>query len=197
MQRNYDDYINFKVEGKSTEEVVSLARADYHITTQTPPRDSEVYGKSPWVPFNLERLYVDELIDEKQYQKARDILKRMRCSYFTPDFQNFIEFYEYHLLSVVQSEKAIIESIKEAKREFNQHTTTLVSIIVGIITIFGTANMVYRVQSYVEMFLTFITIVLSIVGVILTVAFLNAQFPKHSSSKDTRIVSWLKSLFSK
>ena len=103
----------------------------------------------------------------------------MRHSYLDPNFQNFIEQFEYHLKSIVESEKVIKESINDAKREFNQYTITLISIIVGIITIFGTASTVFKVSSYVQMFLTFVTVVISVIAVIMVVTLINLKFPKN------------------
>lgn len=177
MTHTYDEYLKLVLEGKSLKEVVSLARDEYMVPLNLSIKESDNYiGQN--VPFNLERIYVDELIDKKHYDSAKEILRRMRYSYPDPAFQNFIEVYEYHLKSIIQSEKAIKDSIIEAKKEFNQHTITLVSIIVGVITIFGSANAVFTEHSYPEMFFTFITIVASIIAVIWLATCLNINFPR-------------------
>ena len=43
-----------------------------------------------WIPFNLEREYVDRLIENKKYPQAQDILLRMRKSYNDENMQNFM-----------------------------------------------------------------------------------------------------------
>ncbi len=100
--------------------------------------DSKTVGQ--WIPFNLEREYLDLLIDQKRYNEAKELLKKMRVSYTDTEFQNFIESYEYRLIGILHLEDQLSIKINEAKKEFNQHTLTLVTIIVGLITIFGTAN---------------------------------------------------------
>lgn len=177
MTRTYNEYLSLKIEGKPLEEIVSLARNESGVQINPDAKESDLWQEMD-IPFNLERQYVDELIDNKQYDEANKILSRMRCSYVNPASQNFIELYEYHLKSIVQSEKAIKDSIIEAKKEFNQHTITLVSIIVGVITIFASANTIFVEHSYDEMFRTFVTVVVSIVAVIWIVTALNAGSSK-------------------
>lgn len=172
MTRTYDDYHKLIIEGKSLEDVVLIARSDYSVPLNLNIKESDNY-RGQEIPFNLERMYVDQFINKKEYDKAEKILHRMRCSYPDSWYQNFIEVYEYHLKSIVQSENAIKDSIIEAKKEFNQHTVTLVSIIVGVITIFGSANTIFVEHSYEEMFRTFITVVISIIAVIWIVTALN------------------------
>ncbi len=179
MIRNYVEYSSLKIEGKTLKDVVLLAREEHKVSVNLILKNESDKYFGHWIPFNLEREYVDELIDNKNYDEARNILKRMRYSYPDTDFQNFIESYEYHLKSIIQSEKIIKESIIEAKKEFNQHTITLIGIIVGVITIFGSANIVIENKSYVEMFLTFITIVISVITVIVITTLLNIKFPKN------------------
>lgn len=100
--------------------------------------DAKTVGE--WIPFNLEREYLDLLIEQKRYNETRELLKKMRVSYTDTEFQNFIESHEYRLISILHLEEQLSVKINEAKKEFNQHTLTLVTIIVGLITIFGTAN---------------------------------------------------------
>lgn len=173
MIRTYKEYLRLRHDGMKMEEIITLARSDYGIKTGDEIPEADLY-KGVDVPFNLEREYVNYFIDKKQYDKAEEVLQRMRCSYPDITRQNFIEGYEYHLKSIVKSEKAINDSIIEAKREFNQHTITLVSVIVGVITIFGSANTIFVEHTYDEMFRTFLTIVISIIAVIWIVTALNA-----------------------
>lgn len=174
MTRTYKEYLRLRHEGKTMEEIITLARSEYYIKIGDEIPESDLYTGID-IPFNLEREYVNYFIDKKQYDKAEEVLQRMRCSYSGPIWQNFIEMYEYHLKSIVQSEKAIKDSIVEAKKEFNQHTITLVSVIVGVITIFGSANTIFVEHTYDEMFRTFLTIVISIIAVIWIVTALNSN----------------------
>lgn len=174
MPRTYKEYLRLKHEGKTMEEIITLARSEYGIKIGDEIPESDLYVGID-IPFNLDREYANYFIDKKQYDNAEEILQRMRCSYTGATRQNFIEMYEYHLKSIVQSEKAIKDSIVEAKKEFNQHTITLVSVIVGVITIFGSANTIFVEHTYDEMFLTFLTIVVSIIAVIWIVTALNGS----------------------
>lgn len=177
MTRTYKGYLGLRHEGKTMEEIITLARGEYGIKIGDEISEADLYTGTD-IPFNLEREYVNYFIDKKQYDKAEEILQRMRCSYPDITRQNFIEGYEYHLKSIVKSEKAIKDSIIEAKKEFNQHTITLVSVIVGVITIFGSANTIFVEHTYDEMFRTFITIVISIIAVIWIVTALNSGSSK-------------------
>ncbi len=176
MQKSYEDYLKLKIEGRKMGEIVNEARHEYLIEINPLYKETYVYKD---IPFNLERMYLDELIEERNFLEAEKVLKRMRCSYPDVFYQNTIESFEYHLRSIIQSERMIQNSISEAKKEFNQHTITLVSIVVGIITIFGSANAIFEVDSYKIMLLTFITIVASIIAVIMTVTIINLRFPRR------------------
>ena len=102
----------------------------------------------------------------------------MRFSYTESDEQNFIEAYEYHLKSILQSEKIITQQIDEAKKEFNRHTVTLMSIIVGVITIFGTAKETLTAGNFKEGFLNFFVISFTIIFLIFMISEINKRSRK-------------------
>lgn len=138
-------------------EQIEKTRKEYNVVINTKySEDSYVDGK--WIPFNLERKYIDFLIKQKRYSEAELILKKMRLSYFSPDFQNFIESYEYRLESILHLDKEIKDQIQEAKKEFNKHTITLVTIIVSLVTIFGVANNTLYARNFKEGIITFFAI---------------------------------------
>jgi len=175
--KNFKDYKSEIINGSPIKQVVDDARNDYSITIKLNHQEEDQYSGA-YVPFNLERIYVDELIDKYEYEEASKILNRMRFSYTDTDQQNFIEVYEYHLKSIKQSEETIKNQIREAKKEFNAHTITLVSIIVGIITIFGTANKTLEAKNFQEAFLSFFVISFTIIFLIFMVSEINKKVNK-------------------
>lgn len=104
------------VEGMELKEVAELARTDWGVSVDLTYKGEETEYDGIDIPFNLERLYFDELIKSKKYILASKLLNRMRYSYTHSSYQNFIESYEYHLRSVEQSEAVIESSLNEAKK---------------------------------------------------------------------------------
>lgn len=177
MKKTYNEYMTMALNGAAMEEVVSLARTDYGVVTDLSVVPEVLYSEDE-IPFNLERKYVDELVDKGEYTKALSVLVRMKHSYKDVTWQNLIEGYEYHVKAIMKSNHIMRESMLEAKKEFNQHAITLLTIIVGIITIFGTANEVFHLHTYREMFITFMTMLFAIIAIILTASLINIRFPK-------------------
>lgn len=175
--KSYKEYASEIVDGVSLKEIVNNARKDYSIQINLDHKEEDGYDQED-VPFNLERIYVDELIDKRDYTSASKILTRMRKSYTDPHHQNFIELYEYHLKAIHQSSKITEEHIIEAKKEFNEHTIMLVSVIVGVITIFGTATETLKAKNFEEAFYTFLAISGTIIFLIFTIFEINKKVKK-------------------
>jgi hypothetical protein len=154
-----DDYIK----------VIEEARAEQKILASGTLTDYE----ADYIPFNLEREHFDALIDELRFDEARRALDRMKASYTSDDQHNFIEQYEYRLNLVIKMEKTIQERLIKAEKDFNQHTIFIVSIVVGIVTIFGTANNVFNTSNLSDAILTFKTISFTLVIFIATMFLVN------------------------
>ena len=175
--KSYKEYFTEHIEGRPLKDIVEDARRELPITVNLNHNEKDVYI-SREIPLNLERLYFNELIDNHNYTEAEKVLQRMRFSYTESDEQNFIEAYEYHLKSILQSEKIITQQIDEAKKEFNRHTVTLMSIIVGVITIFGTAKETLTAGNFKEGFLNFFVISFTIIFLIFMISEINKRSRK-------------------
>jgi len=149
------DYPYFNKKGLL--EQIKKSKSEYNVVAENRYcEDDHVSGV--WIPFNLERKYVDILIEEKRYKEANDVLKEMRASYGNVEFHNFIEQYEYRLISIIHLDQEIKNQIIKAKESFNKHTVTLITVIVGLVTIFGAANNFLRATTFKEGLITFLSI---------------------------------------
>ncbi len=156
-------------------EAAELARNEWGVAVDPDYKGEEALWVGFDVPFNLERLYLDELIQNNEYESASKLLSRMRHSYTSASQQNFIESYEYHLKSIKQSEAIIELSLNEAKKDFNQHTITLISVIVGIITLFGTASKTLEAKNFEESLYSFIAISGAVIFLIFMISEINKR----------------------
>ncbi len=167
----YKDYESKIFNKESFKEQINFARSEAKIELGVFD-ESELYD-GLWIPFNLERKYIDYLIERKEYEEAREILIRMKQSYTKGEFSNFIEIYEYRLNSIIHTNKNIEEEIVLAKREFNNHTILILSVIVGVITIFGTANNTLFSPNYLDGLSSFLAITASIILLICLAFYVN------------------------
>lgn len=152
-------------------EQIKLSKNEYGVAVDVNYSEDSIIRGS-WIPFNLERKYLDILIDESRYREAVEVIKVMRASYITPEFQNFIESYEYRIQSILHSNKNIQEGVQNAKKEFNQHTITLITVIVGLVTIFSTASSTLKATSFLEAVYTFFAISIPLEIVILSILYI-------------------------
>lgn len=157
--KTFEEYKASVVETDDYKEVIEEARKEHNISVDA---DASLPYKDTDIPFNLEREYFDLLIDERRLEDAKRILDRMKASYMDEAAHNFIESFEYRLTMTTKTDNLMQEKLNEAKREFNQHTITLLSVVVGVITIFGVANQTLRADNFQDGLLTFIAIVLAI-----------------------------------
>jgi len=169
----YKDYKIKIFDDKSFCEQIEKARIDTNVNFVSKDFTDDLSGAM--IPFNLEREYVDFLILNKRYKEAEGVLLRMRNSYAHPELQNFIEIYEYRLDSILHGNRNLKDAILEAKKEFNQHTITVISFVVGVVTIFGAANITIQNTNYDVALNNFFAIVLAIV-ILTLVAFLANNF---------------------
>jgi hypothetical protein len=169
----YKEYKSRVIKTDDFRTVVSDARTEYEIS---PSGNLAEYVRTD-IPFNLEREYLDTLIDECRFDEAKRVLENLKLAYTHPQQHNLIEQYEYRLNLVVRMEKTIQERLGEAKKEFNQHTIFIVSIIVGVITIFGTANNAFQINDFSTAKWTFGVISLTLICFI-TLMFVVNKFTK-------------------
>lgn len=164
MVKTYKEYKASVVEIDDYKAVIEEARKKHNITI-------DADGPRPYthidIPFNLEREYFDLLIDQGRIEDAKRVLDRMKVSYTDRDSHNFLESFEYRLHMTTKTEKLMQERLAEAKREFNQHTIILLSIVVGIITIFGVASQSLYAGNFNEGLITFVVIITAIVVLVL------------------------------
>ncbi|MEK7082915.1 MAG: hypothetical protein AAB972_01985 [Patescibacteria group bacterium] len=93
----------------------------------------------------------------------------MKLSYTNELGHNLIESYEYRLDLVEKTKKLVKDELEEAKKEFDRHTTILISVIVGVITILGTANQAFRAENFSQALWTFVAISLSVIFLVFIV----------------------------
>ena len=138
----------------------------------------ETTHKVPYIkdetPFNLEREYFDLLLDEDRVKEARIILERMERTY-NVGWHNLLEQQRYRFKLVVETNYLVEKKIKEAEKEFNKHTLLVLSIVVGVITIFGSANQFLHASSYKEALMTFTAIIIAIALFISVVYIFNSR----------------------
>lgn len=169
-------YKEFKASVVNIEDLkraVEKARLEYGVTTSFTPPEYLSFD----VPFNLEQEYFDLLMSNENYAEAKNVLDRMKHSYDL-GYHNLIEAMEYRMNTLLKVENSLNKSLIEAKKEFNQHSITLVSIVVGIITIFGTANQTFKVDSFSEGISTFLVISLVLIALIAVALITNAHYRK-------------------
>ena len=156
-------------------EQINAARDEYSVVIDV-DHDVDSIVTNDWIPFNLERMYLDLLIKERLYDDAMNLIKRMKLSYRGIEQSNFIEVYEYRLLDILHLDNDISIRIEGAKKEFNKYTLTLISVIVGLITIFGIAGSTLSVGNGVNPISIFFALSLPIlILVIATLHFINKR----------------------
>ncbi|MBP6866058.1 MAG: hypothetical protein KBC12_00770 [Candidatus Pacebacteria bacterium] len=171
------EYYNNKIKaGIPYNEVILEARKDFNISPDYSFKEIPINGQD--IPFNLERENIIFLIEQKRYKEAKSSLEAMKRTYRTGEHWNFIEMYEYHLHAILVAEENIKLEISKTKGEFNQHTITLVTIIMGAITLLGSANQIFKVESFQEGLQTFFAIVISIMAIIILTFIMNGSFLK-------------------
>jgi len=160
---------------ESFKEQIEITRKENNVKLGSAKKSEYLYQ---WIPFNLEREFIDFLIENKRYKEAKENLEKMKLSYDTVEFENFIESYEYRLNNIEHSNKNIQEQVLLAKQEFNNHTTLIISVIIGIITIFGVANNQLDSNSFTEGIANFSIIVLSIMILVFFAFYFNNKYKK-------------------
>ena len=169
----HQSYIYYKNKinaGETPATVIAEARTDYALTTDY-AYNIEYQGAN--IPFNLDREHIICLIENRKYSEARDFIENMRRTYRTHEHWNFIEIFEYHLRASIHAEKSVELAISEAKKEFNQHTITIVTVVVGVITLLGTANQAFTVDNFAQGIKTFWSITAAILLIIIFAFALN------------------------
>lgn len=165
MAKEKYEYYKSKISsGENYLDVIKQARKDFELVTDF---SYDLPYEEDAIPFNLDREYLIFLIESKKYEEAKSFIENMKKTYKGPDYWNFIETFEYHLHAALLAEKNIQSAIEIAKKEFNQHTITIVSIVVGVITILGTANQVFTVNNFQEGMNTFFSITIAIIAIII------------------------------
>ncbi len=176
MSKNWLYYQNQIISGIPEESVIIEARKDNGLSPDYSFLFPEFIRHE--IPFNLEREFIIKLINEKKYTEAKALIEEMRLIYKSRDYLNFIEIFEYHLRAAIHADKTIELSIQEAKKEFNQHTITLVAIIVGVVTLLGTANQIFKVDNFQQGINTFFSITIAIVFLIIITFLMNSFLRK-------------------
>jgi SMC interacting uncharacterized protein involved in chromosome segregation len=171
--KSYNEYKYSIVTFEDLKKAVEEARAEYSVQNNISSPDYTGID----IPFNLEQEYFDRLIESKKYTEAENLLEKMKHSY-NLNYHNFMESMEYRMKTFVKTDELIKDALTEAKKEFNQQTITLISIIVGIITIFGTANQVFKVNSFSEGIATFLVICSSLIATVATALIANSHYRK-------------------
>lgn len=152
--------------------VINEARNEYKISVL---EDKINKWEDIEIPLNLERKYIDNLLEIKDFDTAKRILERMKISYTGGEMENLLESYEYRLQLIEKMEKLFKSESIKLKQELNQHNITTISIIAGIVVIFGVANQTLISKNFNEGLITFITII-SAVCVLMFGAFLCNSF---------------------
>lgn len=166
MAKESFDYYKSRIKaGDDPVIVIQKCREDYELAPDFSAEPFKFTGTS--IPFNIEREHVICLIEEKKYKEATEFLENMRKTYRHPEFLNFIEIFEYHLHATKYSEINIRSAIEEAKKEFNQHTITIVTVIVGVIALLATANQQFTVTNFNDGLKTFWSITGAIILIII------------------------------
>lgn len=174
MSKDWDYYQNKIRAGEDTKKVILEVRKDFGFSPDYSFNPNTYVGIE--IPLNLEREYLTNLIRDKKYKEAKEMIEEMKLVYRDDDHFNFIEVYEYHLIASLHADENIVLAIEEAKKEFNQHTITIVAVVVGVITLLGTANQVLVAKTFEDGLYTFVAVTVAILCVI-CVAF-SANKPK-------------------
>ena len=172
----YLEYKSRIVKSEDYKKVVEDARTEYVIKAEYPPH---VYTRIE-IPFNLEREYFDSLVDESRFMEAQRIINRMRLTYTDADLQNLIEQYEYRLHMTLKAEKMLQERLTKAEGDFRDHTFIILSVVVGVITIFGTANQSFVLENFDNSLRTFKTISGAIILLIAITFVANIAMKKYT-----------------
>lgn len=171
-QEKYSYYKGKILSGEDPSCVIKKMREDFGKTTDFSFNIENVITGND-IPFNIEREHLTSLIESKEYKEARNFIEDMKRTYRDAHSSNFIEVYEYHLNAVLHAEKNTRRVIEEAKKEFNQHTITIVSVVVGVITLLGTANQAFTVKNLNEGLKTFWSIAAAVLILIIFAFALN------------------------
>lgn len=172
VKTSYEEYHSKIIKIDDFKDVINAARDEYGITA--------IDRKDPYtgndIPLNLERGYVDALIDLKDFDTAERVLERMKKSYRGVEAENLLESYEYRF-KLIKKTESLFESEKlKLKQELNQHNIATISIVVGVITIFGVANQTLLPKTFYEGMISFIAIVSAICILTAGSFFLNSHF---------------------
>ena len=166
----FEEYKSQVTKTDDYEATIKAARTEYGVTIG--PRSQYIDSD---IPLNLEREYFDALLDENRMADARRLLDRMKVSYRNSMAGNIIEQYEYRLLVIEKTRTLMEKEIEKAKKEFDHHTLLIISIVVGVTTIFGTANNVIRAETFDQALNTFLGISFSMIFLICGVFVLGAS----------------------
>lgn len=176
MNKDWKYYKNKISAGEPEKEVIKEARKDYGELVPDYGFDIEPKGQD--IPFNLDREYLIRLIDSKKYKDAKELVEEMKRTYRSSLHWNFIETFEYHLRAAIHAHENVKTELVEAKKEFNQHTITIIAVVVGVITLLGTANETFTVSNFEEGLNTFFSITIAILAVISITFIMNGLFKK-------------------
>lgn len=173
MAKSFKEYRSEIVSIDDYPPVIESARKEYNVTLGTP-----LTFQHEDIPLNLEREFYDALLEADRVEEAKNVLERMRISYTNDISHNIIESYEYRLRTIELIKKLTKDELAAAKKDFNQHTITIVSIIVGVITILGAANQVFPSMNPPDALGTFFAICLSIITLVFVALALNSYRSK-------------------
>ncbi len=169
---SYIEYKSRIISLSNFPEVIDEARKEYKINILESKKEKWTNNE---IPLNLEREYIDALLEIKDFDTAKRVLDRMKISYPGWEMENLLESYEYRFQLIEKTEKLFEFERLKLKQELNQHNLTTVSIIVGVITIFGVASQTLVARTFQEGVNTFFAIVFAIVF-LTAVAFLTNNF---------------------
>jgi len=173
MTTSYKEYEARIIKITDFKDVIEEARKEYNVNVNVNIINREWFGIE--VPLNLERKYIDALLEVKDFDTARRVLGRMKISYQGGEIENLLESYEYRFQLIERMEKLFeFEKIK-MKQELNQHNITTISIIAGIVVIFGVANQTLISKNFNDGLITFISII-SAVCILMFGAFICNSF---------------------
>lgn len=167
---SYDEHKSLISDVSHYPERIKVAREQAGIQMS----QTEYIYKNDEIPFNLEREYFDLLIDEGKLTEARLVLERMKKSY-KPVWENLIEGYEYRMHLVEKTNELIREKLIKAEKEFNHHTILIISITVGVVTIFSTATETLTASNLKEGLISFGAICSALIFLVVVVTCFNKR----------------------
>jgi uncharacterized membrane protein len=101
----------------------------------------------------------------------------MKNTYNTT-WHNLIEANEYRLSLIEKTHRLLNQQLAEAKKEFNQHSLFVITVIAGVITIFGTANQAFTVSNFDQAIQTFFSISAAVIILVAVAQLSNHLFHK-------------------